>query len=584
VAGTPSEHAAEARAALNAIVSDPTQGVSVLSSGRSTANVLKDLLPDAPREAALLAAAAEQGVADALRERVSQGMDIGTAVRLSATAFADATAYTPEACDWAVSEIAIALRLSSPTGAATGIPPSQPQSPPVGDLGGGAPQPPGSSAETAAGAGQGFGYGPAAGWPPPADAGQAGQGGQFGQAPGWPAPATEAGRAQYPPPSGWPQPPDAGQAGQGGQYQQAAGWPQSPPAAAAQPGQYQQASGWPQPSGAGAGQGVQNQPTAAYVPGSWPASGGGTAPQAPPGPPGWQTGPPGMPPPPAKRKNTALIAIIAGVAVVAIAAVAIFLVSSNNKTTPPPPPVKPPVVSISASSTAGTVPGYVFVYYADGNNAQATISSSVSSAAKGQVAKLTAQPFPFQSPPAVIDTTKITGKSQPLSYTVTPSLATRYQIEVFGSSSASKPLAKSSVQTVYVGLLAHSKIVSDNCPRPDCFVTLHVDEHAPASVIQTESNKHLYQYFRVKLSPGAEPSIPKTLYLQSHPPAPTVQILSSNEYQLTISFSFHIGQDADHWSWNACTKDDEPSDGVGLPGHHGCGDPTLSSSYTGYLG
>ena len=70
------------------------------------ANLLKDLLPDAPREVSILVAAAEAGVASSLRDRVSHGMDVGTASAVVAGSFAASTPFRPEACNWAVREIA----------------------------------------------------------------------------------------------------------------------------------------------------------------------------------------------------------------------------------------------------------------------------------------------------------------------------------------------------------------------------------------------------------------------------------------------------------------------------------------------
>ena len=101
-------------AALRAIVSDPAYGVAALSSAQMMANLLKDLLPDAPREVSVLIAAVEAGVAGHLRDRVSQGMDVGTASAVVAGSFAASTPFRPDACSWAVSEIAGALGLSSP--------------------------------------------------------------------------------------------------------------------------------------------------------------------------------------------------------------------------------------------------------------------------------------------------------------------------------------------------------------------------------------------------------------------------------------------------------------------------------------
>ena len=104
----------EAQQALRAIISNPAYGVAALSSPQTMANLLKDLLPDAPREVSILVAAAEAGVAGHLRERVSQGMDVGTASAVVAGSFAASTPFKPEACSWAVGEMAGALGLSRP--------------------------------------------------------------------------------------------------------------------------------------------------------------------------------------------------------------------------------------------------------------------------------------------------------------------------------------------------------------------------------------------------------------------------------------------------------------------------------------
>ena len=57
----------------------------------------------------------------------------------------------------------------------------------------------------------------------------------------------------------------------------------------------------------------------------------------------------------------------------------------------------------------------------------------------------------------------------------------------------------------------------------------------------------------------------------------------ADEFTQTVTFSFRIGDDAYYWDWNSCIKDTEPEDGIGLPGHHGCGDPRVldSASYLG---
>ena len=114
----------EARAALRAIVADPHLGVAALSNARTMSNLLKDFLPDSPREAGVLIAAAEADLPGSLRNYVAQGVDAYTAQRIVATTFAERTALTQDACQWVVSELAIAMGMApgdlAPPGGAVG--------------------------------------------------------------------------------------------------------------------------------------------------------------------------------------------------------------------------------------------------------------------------------------------------------------------------------------------------------------------------------------------------------------------------------------------------------------------------------
>ncbi|HET7019039.1 MAG TPA: FHA domain-containing protein [Streptosporangiaceae bacterium] len=111
MAAAPFEHAEQARLALRTIVAE--HGPDMLSRPRALANLLADLLPDAPRIARILVAAAEDHVADDLREHTADGMDIATASRLVASAFTSATLIASDACTWAVAEFALAIGLIS---------------------------------------------------------------------------------------------------------------------------------------------------------------------------------------------------------------------------------------------------------------------------------------------------------------------------------------------------------------------------------------------------------------------------------------------------------------------------------------
>jgi serine/threonine-protein kinase len=102
-----------ARAALRAVVSDPSYGVAALSSSQTMSILLKDLLPDMQREAMVLVAAAEAGLADTLRSNLARGADLATARAQAVTFFAARTGFRPAACRWAVDELTAALGLDS---------------------------------------------------------------------------------------------------------------------------------------------------------------------------------------------------------------------------------------------------------------------------------------------------------------------------------------------------------------------------------------------------------------------------------------------------------------------------------------
>src|SRR6266567_1125306 len=95
------EHAREVRVALRVIVSE--YGSEALSQPAMIAR--------------LLAAAAQDRVAETLHDHVSHGMDPATAARLAASSFAAATLFAPEACAWVAGELVLALGLVTSTAA-----------------------------------------------------------------------------------------------------------------------------------------------------------------------------------------------------------------------------------------------------------------------------------------------------------------------------------------------------------------------------------------------------------------------------------------------------------------------------------
>ena len=113
VTSMPWDAQGEAQAALRTIVADPRYGPAALSNAQTMTSLLKDMLPDAPRESSVLVAASEVGVAGMLQSNVSHGMDLATASRAAAGSFENRTALTPDACAWAVGVLASALRLDA---------------------------------------------------------------------------------------------------------------------------------------------------------------------------------------------------------------------------------------------------------------------------------------------------------------------------------------------------------------------------------------------------------------------------------------------------------------------------------------
>ena len=87
MAEMPQDHADQVRAALRTIVDDPEYGPAALSSPQLIANLLRDYLPEAPLEKNLLIAAAEEGLADRLRDHAIPGADISAVMRAIETSF-----------------------------------------------------------------------------------------------------------------------------------------------------------------------------------------------------------------------------------------------------------------------------------------------------------------------------------------------------------------------------------------------------------------------------------------------------------------------------------------------------------------
>jgi hypothetical protein len=88
------------------------------------------------------------------------------------------------------------------------------------------------------------------------------------------------------------------------------------------------------------------------------------------------------------------------------------------------------------------------------------------------------------------------------------------------------------------------------------------------------SKLHLLEETCLPLRPGV---------LDTHATISRATRTSVGSFARTISWSFRIGNDGYNFLPGLCTKDTEATDGLGLPGHHGCGNSKISAT-VGYLG
>jgi hypothetical protein len=325
-------------------------------------------------------------------------------------------------------------------------------------------------------------------------------------------------------------------------------------------------------------------PATANVPGpAEPAAG------APPG--GVRSGGSGEPwlvgRPRGRRLRPAAIAL-AVVAILAAASVAVVATGVLRRPAAPKPPPKLPAFSIAAKSTSPPVSGAVWVTYQGAAAATAQLSGEIKDAARGYVARLYAQPFPYTAKPVPVASVVLHSRDKKASYLfqVTPAVATRYRVSVFQSRTGRRSLASSPTTTIYVvPSVSHGS--AQTCSRPTCHETFTLNVLVAAQAVGTEMAKPWYTYFGLNLSrsPAKPPASPAVLQLGAGGPrvgAP--RRVSADDYVVTVTFSFTIGKKSGYtWLWAACAQSSVAVDGVGLPGSNGCGGKTIPVVHS-YLG
>ena len=228
-----------------------------------------------------------------------------------------------------------------------------------------------------------------------------------------------------------------------------------------------------------------------------------------------------------------------------------------------------PTVTIAATSKIKPVTGDVYVVYLGGSYGNATIHGTITGAAAGEVVTLYAQRFPYTKAAAPVRSVTLSGAgTRTYSFTVTPTLATRYKVKLFAKSTL---LATSPTKTVYV--ISNGYVTGGaRCARPVCKETFHVYTVLPSSALSIEMRKPLYPYFGLNLAPVVEPPPPTWLYLNAgHASVSAARRINASEFENTITYTFTIGNDGYYWASTACWKDTVSTDGLGLPGYHSCG-------------
>jgi hypothetical protein len=231
-------------------------------------------------------------------------------------------------------------------------------------------------------------------------------------------------------------------------------------------------------------------------------------------------------------------------------------------------------VTIATRSAHPKVSGQTLVVFL-GRDAVATISGSVTGAASGDLATLLAEPFGSTTFSAVGQPVTLhpSGGTASYSFKARPQVATRYEVQVSDSGTAT-----SAARTVYV--TAHGALTGKtSCSRPVCHIKLHLWVKLPTRTYATEAAKHWYLYSRLRLNTSRTPT---ELRLNHNATASRPTRLHSYEYVRTLRYKFRIGRHSYRWRVGLCTRDTEARDGLGLPGHHSCGDKWVSA--TAYLG
>lgn len=231
-------------------------------------------------------------------------------------------------------------------------------------------------------------------------------------------------------------------------------------------------------------------------------------------------------------------------------------------------------VTIGATGTAptavkGEVYGYAVVAYKVKSHDTAAIGGTITGATAGDVVTLLAKGFRARSFTRDAQKTLAASGTSPYSFAVTPSLATAYKVRV---STGSRADVTSATVMVYVEDGGHGGGGHERCSSTSCTYSDSVYTAFPASAYRTESRKPVIFYLAQWRS---NRHLASWFYLSSKDKASKPRRVNSGEFEQTLTWHISV-RAGKYWIPQACTRDEVSTDGVGLPGHHGCGDKRVS--------
>jgi hypothetical protein len=198
------------------------------------------------------------------------------------------------------------------------------------------------------------------------------------------------------------------------------------------------------------------------------------------------------------------------------------------------------------------------------------VSGKVTTRATNDTATLLAKSFGTKTYRSVATAalTPNSGGVARYAFNVTPSLATAYKVKVSGTDSA-----VSGVVTVWVTTGGRSAGTHQRCSRTRCTFSFRLYVVLPSSALRKEMRKHWYEYLAV-----GYPRLPKVFTLSTTARVSKPTRINSGEYMRKFTYFIPLRNGGAAWIPTACVKDTESSDGLGLPGHHGCGARHISRS------